>query len=177
MNLENLYQLTISHKKSHSCSAPPYDNYLRLYEIVKSLKPSRILEIGTGIGFTSIVMANASPGSTIETIEKDKDHVAGARDFIKSHMPSNSINVISGIAELELVELSGPYDLIFFDGFQIHHEFLEQYERLLLKNGILVLGNNHLGSKTSDQFFIEFATNGKWEIIDKFAETIVAKRL
>ncbi len=173
-NLEELYKQAIDHRNTHDCSAYPYEEYQKLFDIVEKFKPNKILEIGTGIGFTAVVMALASPKAYIETIEKDQTHSQTAQKFIGKQNLSDRIILRNEIAELLLPELNPSYDLIFFDGYQIHYEFLPHYERLLKPDGLLILGNNHLTSKTSDHFFEEFEQSGKWIISDKFADTTIA---
>lgn len=175
-NLEDLYKRAVEHRNSHDCSAYPYEDYQKLFDLVKNIQPDKILEIGTGIGFTAVVMALASPLAKIETIEKDQTHCNDAVKFISDNNLSDRIILRNEIAELLLPELDESYDLIFFDGYQIHYEFLPHYERLLKTGGVLILGNNHLSSKTSDKFFAELEQSGKWEIEDKFADTTIAIR-
>ena len=173
-DLEQLYNQAVEHRNSHDCSAYPYEDYQKLFDLVVEHKPNEILEIGTGIGFTAVVMALANPIANIETIEKDQAHSKQAKIFIESNNLSDRIIVRNEIAELLLPELPKNYDLIFFDGFQIHYEFLPHYQRLLNPRGILVLGNNHLTSKTSDQFFEQLNDSQYWETIDKYNDTTIA---
>jgi predicted O-methyltransferase YrrM len=175
-NLENLYQQAIQHRTEHDCSAYPYEEYKKLFDLVASYKPSKILEIGTGIGFTAVVMALANPDGYIETIEKDQEHANEAKNFVRAQNLSDRIMIRNEVAELLLPELEAGYDLIFFDGYQIHYEFLPHYERLLKPDGILFLGNNQLTSKTSDRFFEELNDQQKWQIVEKFADTTIAKK-
>lgn len=184
MNLDYLYQEATSHRHKHNCSAHPYKEYERLYNLIKSSKPMTILEIGTGIGFTSIVMALASPQALIDTLEKDNIHAEMARDFISKISSefglvnlNNQITIYNRLAETFLSTLqANHYDLIFFDGYQIHHEFLPHYNRLLKKSGLLIIGNNHLGSKTSDQFWEELGDGRQWKILESFADTTLAQK-
>lgn len=177
MNLQQLFEQAILHQKEHGCSAHPYENYQRLFSVVTEQKPRRILEIGTGIGFTAVVMAMASELSLVDSLEKDPEHFQQAQRFISEQGYSARITLHNEIAEEFLPKLTEPYDLIFFDGFQIHAEFMPQYLRLLKVGGILVLGNNHLTSKTSDQFFKELSDGARWQILEKFADTTIARKL
>lgn len=177
MNLTKEYNLAVAHQQEHVCSAPPYEEYEKLFELAKITRAKRILEIGTGIGYTALVLAEACPGALIDTIEKDPIHAELAQKYFHSHNLNNRITVHNVIAEEFFLTLNEPYDLIFFDGYQIHYEFLPQYERLLKPNGLLILGNNHLSSKTSDQFFRELTGNGQWEVLEKFSDTTVARKI
>lgn len=175
-----LYEQAKSHRDEHDCSAYAYEDYLNLQKIVNRVNPKNILEIGTGVGFTSVIMASEVPGVKIDTIEKDQGHAKLAREFIHSQGFGEQITVIDDIAEIylpELVSQNKQYDLIFFDGYQIHYEFLPHYEKLLKIGGILILANTHLNSKTSDRFFSELEHDGNWQISNQFNDTIVAHRI
>lgn len=180
LEAKTLFNLANSHRAEHDCSAYPYEDYLQLQKIVNRVNPKSILEIGAGIGFTAVIMASEVPGVKIDTIEKDSEHARLAREFIHSQGFGEQITVIDDIAEIylpELVSQNKQYDLIFFDGYQIHYEFLHHYEKLLKIGGILILANTHLNSKTSDKFFYELEHDGNWEISNQFNDTIVAHRI
>lgn len=180
LEAKKLFEVALAHRVEHDCSAYPYEQYQKLQEIVERVQPKTILEIGTGIGFTAVVMASAVPGCVIDSIEKDPEHCKVAQDFIKVQGFGKQITVLNDIAEVklqDLVDANKHYDLIFFDGYQIHHEFLPHYEKLLKPGGILILGNTHLTSKTSDKFFDELEHDGNWEIANQFDDTIVAHRV
>lgn len=177
MTLDELYQKAVSHRTQHGCSAYPYEDYPKLFEIVAKHQPRQILEIGTGMGFTSVVMALASPAARIDTLEKDFAHMETAQEFIASHQLSERITVHNVVAEEYLSTLNQQYDLIFFDGYQIHYEFIPHYEKLLKSGGVLILGNNQLTSKTSDQFFEQLHNQNSWVIIGKFADTTIAVKI
>lgn len=176
MNLEKLYRQALSHREIHDCGASPYESYQKLYDLVLEYKPNNILEIGTGIGFSSVIMSLAAAKAHIDSIEKDPEHYQISKDFVESAGLNQKILLHNVVAEDFLPTLTTTYDLIFFDGFQIHYEFLPQYERLLKAGGVLILGNNHLASRTSTQFFHEFVKSEKWKILEQFADTTVAKR-
>lgn len=176
MDLNKEYNLAVVHKQEHGCSAPPYESYEKLFQIAQRTNAQRILEIGTGIGFTALVLATACPNAKIDTIDKDAEHSVMAAKYMQSQGLINRVQIHNAVAEDVLGTLNPNYDLIFFDGYQIHYQFLAYYEALLKSSGILVLGNNHLSSKTSDQFFDELSHNGRWKILERFADTTVAQR-
>ena len=175
--LELLYAVATEHVSEHGCSAHPYKEAGKLFDIVAENKPHRILEIGTGMGFTALIMSLAAPDALIQTIEKDAEHANIARKYFEQHNVDDRIVVIDAVAEELLPELTPQFDLIFFDGYQIHFEFLPHYERLLLPGGLLVAANNHLTSKTSDAFFAGLQDKTVWEVLETFEDTTIAKKL
>ncbi len=172
-----LLELAKQHTIEHHCRTHPYENGDKLVEIVSNFQPSSILEIGTGMGYSSALMALALPSSKIVSIERNPEHIVTAEQLFKSEGISDRIKIINGIAEEVLPVLDDVFDCVFFDGFGIHYEFLPQYQRLLKPGGILILANNNLNSKTSDRFFEELGNHKHWEILEKFCDTTLAKRI
>ena len=106
-------------------------------------KPAAILEVGTAIGFSSVLMARYNPVSCkITTIENYEKRIPIAVANIKRAGLEEVITLIKGDATEVLKELEGPYDFIFMDaakGQYIH--FYEDVKRLLAPGGILVSDN------------------------------------
>lgn len=186
MTLDSLFLRAMDHRSEHGCSAYPYQSFQQLFEIVTKCRPVRILEVGTGVGFTACVMLSAAPRARLTTLEKDPVHVQAAQDFVRNYLVTSPIpasvdisqvQVINAVAEQFLPQLHDQYDLIFFDGYQIHYEFLPHYERLLQSGGWLVLGNTQLSSRTSDRFFEQLQDPLRWQIVDRFGDTILARRV
>jgi len=96
-----------------------------LETIIKIKQPENILEIGTAIGYSSIVMLSAYENSKVFTIEKDMDMAEIAKEnFIKASL-LNRVELIKGDALDVLPCLNRKYDLIFIDASKGHYkEFL-----------------------------------------------------
>ncbi|MCD7736154.1 MAG: O-methyltransferase [Lachnospiraceae bacterium] len=106
-------------------------------------KPRRILEVGTAVGFSALLMAaNTGSDCRITTIENYEKRFAAAREnFARSGM-SDRIELLTGDAKEILPTLREPYDFVFMDaakGQYIH--FLPEILRLLRTGGILVSDN------------------------------------
>lgn len=106
-------------------------------------KPLRILEIGTAVGFSALVMnAYAPEGSKITTIEKYEKRIPIARQNFARAGKESDITLIEGDALEVMKGLRGPYDFIFMDaakGQYIH--YLPEAVRLLAAGGLLVSDN------------------------------------
>ncbi len=106
-------------------------------------KPARILEVGTAVGFSAILMAEYDPvPCQITTIENYKKRIPIARENFKRAGKEAQIALLEGDAAEVLKTLEGPYDFIFMDaakGQYIH--FLPEILRLLAKDGVLVSDN------------------------------------
>jgi predicted O-methyltransferase YrrM len=176
VDLNSLFTFAKQHIDEHDCSAHPYEHVDKLLETIAQYQPRKILEIGTGVGYTAAAMALSFPEIKIDTMEKDEEHAKTAREFLNKQGLWHQVSVIRDSAETALPLFQSQYDFIFFDGFQIHYEFLPQYKRLIPSGGILFLANNHLKSKTSDQFFAELSNEEDWKILEQFADTTIAQR-
>lgn len=106
-------------------------------------KPMRILEVGTAVGFSALLMSEyTSEDCTITTIENYKKRIPIARDNFKRAGKEKRITLIEGDAAEVLKTLDGCFDFIFMDaakGQYIH--YFPDIMRLLDKNGTLVSDN------------------------------------
>lgn len=106
-------------------------------------KPARILEVGTAVGFSAILMAEYDPvACQIITIENYEKRIPIARENFKRAGKEAQITLLEGDAAEVLKTLEGPYDFIFMDaakGQYIH--FLPEILRLLARDGVLVSDN------------------------------------
>jgi predicted O-methyltransferase YrrM len=111
--------------------------------IVNMKKPLRILELGTAIGFSSILMYEAA-GTTpsIVTIERDEKMIELAKINIEKFNLKDNIKIEEGDC-LEILErLEEPFDLIFMDAGKGHYNhFLPHCLRLLKEDGIIIADN------------------------------------
>ena len=105
--------------------------------------PLQILEVGTAVGYSALVMDHYAPeGCHITTIEKIPERIEKARANFAKNGATERITLLEGDAADILPALEGPYDMIFMDaakGQYIH--FLPQVKRLLKKGGLLISDN------------------------------------
>ena len=104
-------------------------------------KPKQILEVGTAIGFSALLMSEFTDGH-ITTIENYDKRIPIARDNFKKYHKEEQITLLEGDAMEVLKTLAGPYDFIFMDaakGQYIH--YLPEIMRLLAPGGVLISDN------------------------------------
>ena len=115
--------------------------FLKLLLAMK--RPGRILEIGTAVGFSALLMAEYNPVCCeITTIENYAKRVPIARENFKKAGREDQITLLEGDAKEILPTLKEPFDFIFMDaakGQYIH--FLPELVRLLKQDGTLVSDN------------------------------------
>ena len=105
--------------------------------------PSNVLEVGTAIGFSSILMAENLPKeSHITTIEKYEKRIPAARENFKKFGVEDRITFLTGDATDILKTLDGPYDFIFMDAAKGQYiNFMPDILRLLSEGGVLLSDN------------------------------------
>ena len=123
-----------------------------LVTLLALTKPKRVLEVGSAVGYSAILMADNLPeNSEIITIERYKKHAEIAVDNIFRVGYENKIKVIEGDAAQVLSWLDGGFDFIFLDAAKAQYiEFLPELLRLLNKGGILLSDNVLFHGMTGD---------------------------
>ena len=111
--------------------------------LMKMKQPMHILEVGTAIGFSALLMSEYAPqGCKITTIEKYEKRIPLAKENFKKSGKEAVITLLEGDALEILPTLTQQYDFIFMDaakGQYIH--FLPDIMRLLAPGGLLVSDN------------------------------------
>lgn len=122
--------------------------------LTKLVRPKKILEIGTAIGYSSIIMAQGlGADGKITTLEYDSRTAEIARENIKRAGLADKIQVIEADAKdyLSYLDEDESYDMVFLDGPKAHYLFmLEDAVRLLRKGGLLVSDNILFKGMTAD---------------------------
>ena len=109
--------------------------------LLTQTRPAEILEVGTAIGFSAILMCENSE-ARITTIENYEKRIEPARENFKKAGVSDRVNLIFGDAMEVLPRLAGPYDFIFMDAAKGQYiRFLPEVLRLLAGGGMLVSDN------------------------------------
>lgn len=114
-----------------------------LKTLVEMKRPKRILEVGTAVGYSALLMAEHMPDDChITTIEKYEKRIPIARENFKKAAMEERITLIEGDAVEVLQSLDEPFDFIFMDaakGQYIH--WLPEVMRLLSVGGVLISDN------------------------------------
>ncbi len=114
-----------------------------LLEAVRRYRPRRILEVGTLVGYSTILMGRElGEGSEIVTSEYDRDEAEQARENIAQAELSSKVEVLVGDALEIIPTLEGSFDMVFLDAAK--HQYLD-YLRLVedrLRSGSIVVADN-----------------------------------
>ncbi len=111
--------------------------------LLQLVQPERILEVGTAVGYSSILMSENMPKNcTITTIENYDKRIPVAKNNFKRAGKEDVITLIEGDALEVLKTLEGPYDFIFMDAAKGQYiNYLPDIKRVLRKGGLLISDN------------------------------------
>ena len=110
---------------------------------LKELRPKRILEIGTAVGYSAMCFSEyLQDGGVIDTIERDEERIKEAKENFKKVMVEDKINLYEGDAVDILTTLNQKYDMVFIDAAKGKYPFfLKEALRMIKENGIIFADN------------------------------------
>ncbi len=114
-----------------------------LKTLISLQRPEKILEIGTGAGFSALLMCEYAPeGCRLVTIENYKKRIAAAKENFRCAGREEQITLMEGDALEVLRGLDGKYDFVFMDAAKAQYiHYLPEVLRLLEEGGVLVSDN------------------------------------
>jgi caffeoyl-CoA O-methyltransferase len=114
-----------------------------LAALVRLTRATRILELGTFTGYSSIAMATAlPPDGRIITCDLDPETTAIARRYMDESGHGDKIEIRLGPALETISTLEGPFDIVFIDADKQNYEaYYEATLPLLAGNGLLIADN------------------------------------
>lgn len=113
-------------------------NYLRDFILKNNIK--NILEIGSAVGYSSLVMATAFKDVKVTTIEYNEERYLEAIKNIKEMNQEKNVNIIFGDATDVVID--DKFDLIFIDAAKAKNElFFNKFKYLLNSGGVIITDN------------------------------------
>ncbi len=143
----HVYRASDEHREAHGeeCGAYPSSPLsMRLVSVlVRATGARRILEIGCGLGYSALHLAQATgPDGSIDTIDRFPQHVSLARQNVAAAGLAGRVRILVGEADDVLPTLSGPYDFVFDDGWFVQEpHYLETMLDVMRPGGLLVMSN------------------------------------
>lgn len=116
-----------------------------LLEVVRQKKPHRVLEIGTAIGYSALLIAkNSAEDVEIDTLELSQERADIARAYIERSVYKDRIRIHIGDAGENILKLSGKYDFVFIDAAK--GQYPDYFHKVypLLTEDAMVLADNVL---------------------------------
>ena len=120
---------------------PQMQSFLKLLLAMK--QPKQILEVGTAIGFSALLMSEYGPKDCrITTIEKYEKRIPLARENCKKAGKDEQITLLEGDDTEVQKNLAGPYDFLFMDAAKGQYiNFLPDILKLMPVGGVLISDN------------------------------------
>ena len=125
--------------------------------LLKLHKPKEILEVGTAIGYSALLMGQNLEGDwSITTMERNPQMIEKARENFRESGLEDRIRIIEGDARKTFPHLTKKYDFIFLDAAKGQYMEFLGYAKDLLKPGGLIVSDNVLykGMVASDDLVV-----------------------
>ncbi|MGD2250591.1 MAG: O-methyltransferase [Candidatus Methanofastidiosia archaeon] len=136
-----------------------------LAQIVKTHMPTRILEVGTLLGYSTIVMGKVlSSNAEIVTIEIDEEEARQAREYIQKAAITPKVTVITGDALTVIPTLNRVFDMVFLDAKKEDtYKYLQLIEENLTPGGIVVADDVGWASDAMSDYLKYVRDSGKYQ--------------
>ena len=165
-----VYAASEAHRVEHgdACTVYASSNGPLLATLAAACGARRILEVGTGLGYSALHLADgASPDGVVRTIERDASHAELALAQVDAHGMGERVSIIVGGATEALPKLDGPFDLIFNDAeLEEYEAMFDEFVRLLRPGGLLITSNLFLAQYADDIPGIEHAIAYRERLVD-----------
>lgn len=129
--------------KIHQVPIMEDDGIMAIKMIIKITNAKKILEIGTAIGYSAILMASEESVIKLDTIERDEEMWIIAKKNIEEANLANKITIYhSDALEIDSSILENDYDLILIDAAKAQYQkFFDKFTPLLKQKGIVITDN------------------------------------
>ena len=150
-----------------ACGLPIMTNCTRklLVNVIHEIKPRRVLEIGTLLGYSTILMGNElEKDAEIVTVEIVREIAQMAQENISRAEISPTVRIVVGDAREVIPKLEGEFDLVFIDGEKKEYlDYLRAVEGKLHTHSVVVADNAGLLSDGMRDYLSYVRSSGKYE--------------
>ena len=146
--LERMEEFAAENK--HPIADPEVGQFIRV--LIRAARPRHILEVGTNIGYSVVVMGReCGRGTIVETIELDPQILASAKRFVDEAKLQCDVRFHQGAALEVIPRLTGPFDFLFIDCVKTEYEaYLDALLPKLERGATIVYDNLLWGGKVAD---------------------------
>lgn len=126
--------------KKENIPVIPHETVAYFRFLMQTLQPKKILEIGTAIGFSALLMADNAPQAQITTIDRNEEMIGFAKDNFAKYDSRHQITLVEGDAVDMLQTLDETYDFVFMDSAKSKYiVFLPEILEKLEVGGVVVM--------------------------------------
>ncbi|MGD0029467.1 MAG: O-methyltransferase [Candidatus Bathyarchaeia archaeon] len=136
-----------------------------LIKVIRRTRPKRILEIGTFVGYSTIMMAKElDANSCLTTIEIHADRAKLARENIRKANVRPKVDVIVGDAVKVIPKLTEKFDMVFIDAAKEEYfDYLKLVEKKLHKGSVIVADNVGFFADQTKEYLDYVRSSGKYK--------------
>ena len=133
-----------------------------LYILARSIRAKRVLELGSGFGYSAVYFANAvGSGGRVVLTDSDRDNRARAHGFLTKARLEDRTEFRLGDALELATSLRGQFDIVFNDIDKDEYPLVpDTAAKLLRPNGLLISDNTLWGGRVADPRVSDEATRG-----------------
>lgn len=137
-----------------------------LRQLVLMTKPKRILEIGTAVGYSGLIMLLSSD-AVLYTVDFDADALEIARKNFEKYGMTDRVRIYEGDASDIVPMIEGEFDFIFLDGPKgRYYEFLPYIKKMMKPRSVLLADNVLYSGRMSGE---DVVPKSKRTIADRLA--------
>ncbi len=145
---DHIREASQAHRQQHgaACTVYPTSRASLWGVVAGAMRADRILEIGTGLGYSALWLAYGAPEAGVTTIEADPDHAALARVNVRKAGYADRIEIVTARAIDVLADYDEQIDIIFCDGdVDAYGDYPAHVMRLLRVGGLPITANLFAG--------------------------------
>lgn len=162
-----VWDASVTHRQEHGCDVYPGREAPLFGVLAAATHARRILEIGSGIGYSALWLAfGSSPDGRVQTIERSSAHAQLARENFEREGLKDRIEVVEGEWPAVLSTLDPPYDVLSYDAVIPTTDDLERFTNLVGLGGILISSNLFLGQYAPDLRGLELGAIYRDELLN-----------
>jgi predicted O-methyltransferase YrrM len=135
-----------------------------LVEVIREIKPKRVLEVGTLIGYSAILIAKELESKAhLITIEIHVNEARTVQENIRMAKVPPTVEVVVGDAIEVLPKLTGKFDMVFIDADKTEYlQYLRLVESLLHKGSVIVADNAGIFAEEMKDYLHYVRVSGRY---------------
>ncbi|WP_303973130.1 O-methyltransferase [Streptococcus merionis] len=142
-----------SFAKEHNIPIIPHETVAYFRILIESLAPETILEVGTAIGFSTLLMAHHAPNAKITTIDRNPEMIGLAKENFAKYDRRHQVTLLEGDAMEILPTLKDSYDLVFMDSAKSKYiVFLPEILKRTKIGGVIIIDDVFQGGDVALDF-------------------------
>ncbi len=142
-----------SFAKENNIPVIPHETVAFFRLMLESIAPKSILEIGTAIGFSTLLMAKHAPEAKITTIDRNPEMIALAKENFQKYDSRQQVSLLEGEALEILPDLHGQFDFVFMDSAKSKYVvFLPEILKRTKKGGLILIDDIFQGGDVALPF-------------------------